>query len=103
MIVFFSTWVTNPFNNFKFKKKFSFVGSLKIQDIVNYPQCYATKGLLFKCQKCYSLKSYFNFYLLIPYLYNAVKGDMDGWDASEIEGLHGMLMGIKALVHQIMY
>jgi len=24
-------------------------------------------------------------------------------DASQIEGVHGMLMGIKALVHQIMY
>lgn len=79
------------------------MGPLKIQDIVIYPQFYVSKGLLFKSQECCGLKSYLNFYLLIHYQYNAVKGDMEGGDASQIEGVHGMLMGMNALVHQIMY
>lgn len=104
MIVFFFSQHGSPnLSTFLNLKKNSFVGLSKIQDIVIFPQCYASKGLLFKCQKCCGLKSYFSFYLSIHYLYNAVKGDMEGGDASQIEGVHGMLMGIKELVHQIMY
>ena len=106
---FFSTLVTNPFNIFKLKKN-SFVRSLKIQDIVIYPQCYASKGLLFKCQKCCGIKSYFNFYLLIHYLYNAVKGDMEEgcitnwgctWDADGHQSINSSDYVLKELFQHL--